>query len=160
LVGTIARRLIWCVDGTPAFFLDGQATDARGGRVPHGEAAEITLWHPVGREIDEISSWRRRLEELGITQPFKQAHRHVYLLTDADRTTRTYPNRFAAHIIRQHQFNALCAARGWKNRLRLMVDDSFPPASRELPLWGLRAEFWVEGVGNEYETDTNESAVY
>jgi hypothetical protein len=110
--------------------------------------------------MDEIISWRRRLEELGITQPFKQAHREVYLLTDAERNTRTYSNRFAAHIIRQHQFNALCAARGWKNRLRLMVGDSFPPASREMPLWSLRAEFWVEGVGNEYETDTNESAVY
>ena len=34
-----------------------------------------------------------------------------------------YSNRFAAHIIRQHQFNALCVARGWRNKLRLMVDD-------------------------------------
>ena len=32
-----------------------------------------------------VASWRRRLEELGITQPFKQAHREVYLLTEAER---------------------------------------------------------------------------
>jgi hypothetical protein len=97
---------------------------------------------------------------LGITQPFKQAHREVYLLTDAERRTHTYSNRFAAHVLRQHQFNALCAARAWKNKLRLMVDDSYPPATKELPQWGLRAEFWVEGIGQDYGTDTNDSGVY
>lgn len=56
------------------------------------------------------------------------------LLTDAERRTGTYSNRFAAHVLRQHQFSNLCAARGWKNRLRLMVDDAFPPAARELPV--------------------------
>jgi hypothetical protein len=55
-----------------------------------------------------------------------------YLVTDAERRTERYSNLFAAHILRQHQFNALCGARGWKNKLRLMVDDEYPPASREL----------------------------
>lgn len=160
LLGTIARRLIWCVGGTPAMFIDEAATDADGGTIKHGETAEITRWHPVGRSIDEVVAWRNRLEELGITQPFKQAHREVYLLTDAERRTNTYSNRFAAHILRQHQFNALCAARGWKNKLRLMVDDAYPPASKALPQWGLRAEFWFEGIGDEYGRDTNESGVY
>lgn len=160
LIGTIARRLIWCVDGTPALFLDGQPTDVQGAPITPGPSAQVTLWHPVGASIDEITAWRRRVEEAGVTQPFKQAHREVYLLTDAERNTGTYSNRFAAHILRQHQFSALCAARGWKNRLRLMVDDSFPPAMKELPQWGLRAEFWVEGIGNDYGTDTNETGVF
>ncbi len=30
-------------------------------------------------------------------------------LTDAERATRTDSNRFAAHILKQHQFNSLCA---------------------------------------------------
>lgn len=160
LVGTIARRLIWCVDGTPVLFIDGKATDVHGDIVKHGETAEITLWHPVGRVVEEIVGWRRRLEDLEITQPFKQAHREIYLLTDAERRTNTYSNRFAAHILRQHQFHALCATRGWKNKLRLMVDDSVPPAARHLPQWGLRAEFWIEGIGEDYGTDTNESGVF
>jgi hypothetical protein len=160
LVGTIARRLIWCVDGAPAVFIDERATDIQGKPIEHGRTAEITLWHPVGRSIEEITGWRGRLEELGIVQPFKQAHREVYLLTDAERNTRTYSNRYAAHVIRQHQFNALCAARGWKNRLRLMVDDSYEPPAKELPLWGLRAEYWVEGIGDGYGNDTNDSGVY
>ena len=69
-------------------------------------------------------------------------------------------NRFAAHILRQHQFNALCGARHWKNKLRLMVDDEYPPASRELVPWGIRAEFWIEGVGDAYGQDTNEAGTY
>ena len=28
-----------------------------------------------------------------------------------------------------------------------MVDDEAPPATRELPQWGLRAEYWIEGDG-------------
>lgn len=159
LVGTIARRLIWCLDGTAALFIDGAATDVIGNPIEHGKTAEITLWHPVGRAVEETVAWRRRLETLEITQPFKQAYREVYLLTDAERRTRTYSNRFAAHIIRQHQFNALCAARGWKNRLRLMVDDTYAPPGKELAS-GIRAEFWVEGIGQDYGTDTNESGVY
>lgn len=160
LVGTIAQRLIWCVDGVPALFVAGEPQDAAGAAIAVGKTAEITMWHPVGRNIAEITAWRRRLEDLAITQPFKQAHREIYLLTAAEENTNTYSNRFAAHIIRQHQFNALCAARGWKNKLRLMVDDSYEPPLKELPQWGLRAEFWVEGVGESYGEDTNESGVY
>jgi hypothetical protein len=62
--------------------------------------------------------------------------------------------------LRQHQFNALCGARHWKNKLRLMVDDEYPPASRELLPWGIRAEFWIEGVGDAYGQDTNEAGTY
>lgn len=160
LVGTIARRLIWCVDGTPAEFLDGEPRDVEGKPIEHGQTSEITLWHPIGQEVEAVTAWRNRLETLGVTQPFKQAHREVCLLTDAERNTRTYSNRFAAHVLRQHQFNALCAARSWKNKLRLMVDDEYPPAMRELPQWGLRAEYWVEGAGDEYGEDTNETGVY
>jgi hypothetical protein len=81
-------------------------------------------------------------------------------LTDAERNTNVYSNRYAAHILKQHQFNALCAARRWKNSLRLMVDDEYPPAMRALPKWDLRAEFWIEGVGAEYRQDTNEAGTY
>src|SRR5205807_5813130 len=116
--------------------------------------AEVELWHPIGRPMHDVISWRTWLERHEVRQPFKQAHREVYLLTDAERRTATYSNRFAAHILRQHQFNALCAARGWNNQLRLLVDAEFPPATRLLPAWDLRAEFWIEGIGDNYHTDT------
>ncbi|MFF0888364.1 DUF4132 domain-containing protein [Streptomyces sp. NPDC003456] len=158
LVGTLARRLLWTVDGTTAGYADGELRTLSGG--PVREGTRVELWHPVGHEPAEIVAWRDWLERHGVTQPFKQAHREVYLLTDAERATRTYSNRFAAHVLRQHQFHSLAAIRGWRNKLRLCVDDSAPPAVRELPRWGLRAEYWIEGDGEEYGVDTTESGSY
>ncbi|WP_328915669.1 MULTISPECIES: DUF4132 domain-containing protein [unclassified Streptomyces] len=158
LVGTLARRLLWLVDGRPCGWADGELRTLTDDPVPAGQT--VTLWHPVGREPAEVVAWRDWLERHGITQPFKQAHREVYLLTDAERATATYSNRFAAHVLRQHQFHSLAAVRGWRNKLRLMVDDTCPPATRELPQWGLRAEFWIEGAGDAYEVDTTDSGSY
>jgi hypothetical protein len=158
LVGSLARRLLWTVDGTTVGFADGALRTLTDDPVEHG--TEVTLWHPVGREPAEVVAWRDWLERHAITQPFKQAHREVYLLTDAERATGTYSNRFAAHIVRQHQFHSLAAVRGWRNKLRLCVDDEAPPATRELPQWGLRAEYWIEGEGEEYGVDTTESGSY
>lgn len=156
LVGTLARRLLWTVDGRPCGYADGELRTLAGTPVAPGAGATVELWHPVDRGPAEVVGWRDWLERHGITQPFKQAHREVYLLTDAERGTRTYSNRFAAHILRQHQFQSLAAARGWTSALRLAVDDVYPPAVRELPQWGLRAEFLVEGVGD----DTTDSGSY
>jgi hypothetical protein len=97
-----------------------------------------------------VLAWRRWLERHEITQPFKQAHREVYLLTDAERRTRIYSNRFAAHILRQHQFDALTTARGWSNALRMTMGYSYPPAMLKLPHWNLRVEFWIEDVIDDF----------
>ncbi|MFI8217688.1 DUF4132 domain-containing protein [Streptomyces sp. NPDC085932] len=158
LVGTLARRLLWTIDGTTAGYADGELRTLSD--EPVREGTRVELWHPVGHEPAEIVAWRDWLERHGITQPFKQAHREVYLLTDAERATGTYSNRFAAHVLRQHQFHSLAAVRGWRNKLRLCVDDSAPPATRELPQWGLRAEYWIEGDGEEYGVDTTDSGSY
>lgn len=165
LVGALARRLIWnfTTGGvtTPGVWLNGKLTDRTGAPVPLDPAqTRVTLWHPLDEKPDDVLDWRVFLEERQIRQPFKQAHREIYLLTPAEAQTITYSNRFAAHLLRQHQFNALCATRGWKNKLRLMVDDSYPPATRALPQWGLRAEFWVEGAGDNYGVDTNEAGTF
>jgi len=161
VLGSLARRLIWTVGGVPAL-LTGEALQDVSGSVLEGldDGTPVGLWHPLSAAPELVLRWRDLLETRGIVQPFKQAHREVYLLTDAERNTRTYSNRFAAHILKQHQFNSLCILRGWKNTLRLMVDDSYPPATRPLPQHGLRAEFWVEGIGDDYGTDTNETGTY
>ena len=165
LVGAIARRLIWRFttdDGT----IDGAWLDDHLVGVDDipieglGETSKVALWHPIGLAIEDVTAWRDWLDRHRVRQPFKQAHREVYVLTDAERNTRVYSNRFAAHILRQHQYHALCAARGWRDRLRLMVDDAYPPSSRDLPEWGLRAEFWIEGIGDHYGRDTTDSGSY
>lgn len=164
LIGSLARRLIWrftdsdrVLDGA---WLDGRIVDAHDQPLDLSKTARVSLWHPVSSDASATLAWRNWLERHEITQPFKQAHREVYLLTDAERATHVYSNRFAGHILRQHQFNALAAARGWRNKLRLMVDDEYPPASLDLPHWELRAEYWIEGAGDDYGTDTNETGTY
>jgi hypothetical protein len=82
----------------------------------------VELWHPISETADEVLAWRDWLAEMEIQQPFKQAHREVYLLTGAEQTTTVYSNSFAAHIIKQHQFNALCGARGWKSKLIILSE--------------------------------------
>ncbi len=169
ILGAVARRLIWHFsEPNGERKTQGIWSDARTGFVDVHDApiawitddTEIRLWHPIGFAVDDVLAWRNYLQDHSIVQPFKQAYREVYLLTEAELRTQTYSNRFAGHILKQHQMNALAALRGWKNKLRLMVDDTYPPASKELPDLGLRAEFWVEGVGETYGTDTTESGSY
>ncbi|HEX8492122.1 MAG TPA: DUF4132 domain-containing protein [Pyrinomonadaceae bacterium] len=165
LVGTLARRLIWKFTCGPSvasgIWYEGRIVGADECELDWlNDATEVELWHPIEEAPETVIRWREWLTEHEVRQPFKQAHREVYLLTDAERSTRLYSNRFAAHIIKQHQFNALCAARNWKNKLRLMVDDEYPPAVRPTPAWNLRVEFWVEGAGENYGTDTNEAGTY
>ena len=161
LVGTIARRLIWRFDeATNAIFLGGRLVDHQENELTLFDDSQVELWHPLHSTTEEVLAWRALLEKHEIRQPFKQAHREIYVLTDAERQTDVYSNRFAAHIVKQHQFNALCGQRNWKNTLHLMVDDAYTPPTRWLPKHNLRAEFWVEAVGDDYGTDTTETGTY
>jgi Domain of unknown function (DUF4132) len=164
LVGCVTRRLIWTFSNSGniqnGMWHEGQMVDARGTPLEISRDATVSLWHPLHSSAERLLDWRNFLEKHNIVQPWKQAHREIYILTDAEIRTNTYSNRFAAHILKQHQFNQLAALRGWNNKLRLMVDDTYPPATLELPQWNLRAEFWVEGAGNDYGVDTTETGTY
>jgi hypothetical protein len=118
-------------------------------------SAEVRLWHPLGFPPQTVVAWRDWLREHGVRQPFKQAHREIYILTDAELQTATYSNRFAAHIIRQHQFSALCRERGWRYHLQGGWDSHNVP-TLPLPRFDLRAEFWVEPLAYN---DAEESAM-
>lgn len=161
LVATIARRLIWRFDGlTTAIFADGKLVDVEGKEINFSDDSQVELWHPIHSATQEVLDWREFLEKHEIRQPFKQAHREIYVLTDAEIRTEVYSNRFAAHVIKQHQFNALCGQRNWKNQLRIMADADFHAPMRSLPKHNLRAEFWVEAIGDGYGVDTNETGTY
>lgn len=187
LVGVLARRMIWVFDDgkdkvSAAWLADGFTPDgdvpAHGnGRLvrvdgtafdPDPDTTIVSLWHPV--EVDsppgeprvraDVEAWRRFYEDRGIRQPFKQAHREIYLLTDAEVRTEVYSNRFAAHILRQHQCHALCQQRGWKSMLRIAADTEVHPAYKVLPAFGLRAEFWAESVGDGDDDDVLPSGAF
>ncbi|WP_165250427.1 DUF4132 domain-containing protein [Paludisphaera soli] len=153
LVGAIARRLIWTFDAdgraVAGAWLDDRIIGVDDAPLEGlGEATKVALWHPIDRPVNEVTAWRDRFDRHRVRQPFKQAHREVYVLTDAERATRVYSNRFAAHVLRQHQFHALAEDRGWADRLRVNADVDQPPTRLAIPEWNLRAEFWVDPTGD------------
>jgi Domain of unknown function (DUF4132) len=178
LVGVVARRLIWrFMDGARTangIWHDGrfvterhagpQAARAAGGVLDWlRDDTRVWLWHPLYGDVAEVKAWRDWLEAHEVSQPFKQAHREIYLLTEAERTTGTYSNRFAAQLIKQHQFAMLCHQRGWQYTLQGEWDSANTP-TLALPQWDLRAELWVEAIaegGNPLErNDTTHRGVY
>jgi hypothetical protein len=150
LLSLLSRRLIWCFDEGDGSRLgawhDGVIAGVDDRPLDRiGERTRVRLWHPIAADAATVDAWQGWLERHGVTQPFKQAHREVYVLTDAERATETYSNRFAGHIVRQHQFQALCQQRGWTYRLQGGFDNANTP-TLDLPAWDLAAEFWVEPV--------------
>lgn len=151
--GLLARRLLWLaswkdrqmvvlatVDG--CLDVKGQVVDCR--------AAQMSLWHPVMSDEATVLAWRERVMEIELLQPFKQAWREVYFVTGAERTTATYSNRFAGHILRQHQMMTLAHLNAWKCTHRMWVDAANDePSHIQIPEYELYAEFWTEGAGGD-----------
>ncbi len=159
LVGTIATRLIWNFNSgdkqNSGIFHNGQIIDSEGKELLWlDDTTIVSIWHPVLESPQIVSQWRDLIVGNQIRQPFKQAHREIYLVTDAERITNIYSNRFAAHILKQNQFKALTEARKWKSIYRLQgVDQGSEPAHKFIASYAIRAEFFVEGVddySNEY----------
>jgi hypothetical protein len=152
LLAGMTRRLIWNFGGLAAIPVGGGFVGADGKPLEPAAGATVSLWHPIDRPAADVLAWRRRLAALEITQPFKQAHREIYVLTDAERETGTYSNRFAAHILRQHQFAALCTARQWRYTLQGNWDSHNYPY-RDLEDRDLAILFDVDPAGQEYLSD-------
>ncbi|MCC3156644.1 DUF4132 domain-containing protein [Hymenobacter sp. 15J16-1T3B] len=154
LLSQLAERLIWRFahpDGTQhdALWLDGAWRNAQEHPLPApADEAQVQLWHPVLATTDEVLAWRALLERRELRQPLKQAFREVYLLTPPEERTRTYSNRMAAHVLKQHQFNSLAKLRGWRYALMGAYDKGYESdaAQLSLPAHDLRAEFWVSEV--------------
>lgn len=160
LRSAIVRSLIWRIESsgvsTSAMVSDNRWHDPEGNALDVSESATISLWHPLNSNVEETLAWRRHIVDLGFTQPIKQAHREVYVLTDAELRTGTYSNRFAAHVLRQHQFRALCQARGWSYQLQGQWD-SFNIPTRRIERRDLIVEYHVDGIDNN---DTGQSGVF
>jgi hypothetical protein len=116
-----------------------------------GASDRVRLWHPIDASVDEVLAWRAAIVAGGIVQPFKQAHREIYRLTDAERQTGTYSNRFAGHILRQHQMVALAKERFWTASLQGGFDGGDEPM-KTYAAHGLTVSFDAEGL-NEREAD-------
>lgn len=149
LMSVISRKLIWSFtvhsEKHNLYFFENKWIDFSGKEQQPDSSSVVTLWHPVGEDLEEILAWRNFFMEKEITQPFKQAFREVYIITDAELNTRTYSNRMAAHIIKQHQFNTLAKGRAWSYSLLGAYDDGRDNEIAELviPEYNLKANFWI-----------------
>lgn len=166
LMRGFTRRLVWQIERegcAPVTVLPdptGNGTVNIAGATVPLDGATIRLWHPMMSLVEEVEAWRLRLEELRITQPFAQAWREVYALTDAERATATYSNRWAAHILKQQQAMNLARINGWTVTGRVWFDvANDDPWHLHLPDHDLVAEYWVEGAGGD-DPETTDSGSY
>jgi len=147
LLASMVRRLIWRFDSPEGERLgiapDGELIDLEGRPFAPDASVSVRLWHPIEAGAAVIEAARDFLISRELRQPFKQAFREVYILTDAERTTETYSNRFAGHVLKQHQMRALAGQRGWSYSLQGYFDScDFP--TLDLRQWGLRAAYDVQ----------------
>lgn len=152
LMGTITKSFIWSFEkdskSQSLFWLENHWVNASGEKIIPSENSKIRLWHPVGEGLEEVLEWREFIMKHEIRQAFKQAFREVYILTEAELRTRSYSNRMAAHIIKQHQFTNLAKMRGWKYSLLGAFDNGANhfSAETEIPEHGLKAQFYINEI--------------
>ncbi|QHI37211.1 hypothetical protein IMCC3317_25890 [Kordia antarctica] len=165
LVNFVTKRLLWQFKKEDTFvtaiYQNEQWTTQNNTTLDWiSEETEVRLWHPIYEKVDNVLFWRKKLEELEIKQPLKQAYREVYILTDAEVNTKTYSNRMAAHILKQHQFNALTSVRGWKYTLMGSFDNGVDDeiASIHMKAHGIEAQFWINELNAEDEF--NDSGIW
>lgn len=165
LLGFLGRTMIWTFsDGKgwerSGMWCNGQVFDEAGnplsfaGKEGGGkdappnpceeDAIKVRLWHPLTSDTAELQRWRERIFSAGIRQPFRQAFREFYQVTDEERQTRMYSNRFAGIYLRQHQLASLCRVRGWEYRLMGIGFDGHNVPTRKLPHWNMQAELHVD----------------
>ncbi len=159
LLGFLARRLIWRLDSgkqqQDVFYLDGDYLDKQGQAVSLPKNAKVSLWHPSLSPAAEVKYWREWLIENQITQPFKQAYREVYFLTDAERQTHDHSLRFANHILKHQQFHALAVQRGWQQTVGGSWDGGQENAAyKSIPAFKVGVNFEAEGLDQYDYTDS------
>ncbi|SEN44783.1 protein of unknown function [Mucilaginibacter gossypiicola] len=163
LISYLSRDLIWKFGSneieTEGYWWDGAWVNRLGKMVDVAGAETVSLWHPSTVSAETVSEWRTFFLDKQIQQPIKQAFREVYLLTDAEINTRTYSNRMAGHILKQHQFNSLAGVRGWKYTIQGGFDNGANGiASIKLPAFNMIAEYWTNAV--EGENSLNRSGIF
>ena len=163
LLGFLGRSLIWVFSDEQGWersglYCDGRVCGPGGEIVDIARATKVRLWHPLSSGTSEVQQWRQRIFDLGVRQPFRQAYREFYEVTEDERQTKMYSNRFAGTLMRQHQFSSLCRARGWNYRLMGSAFDGFNVPTKLLTPWNMHAEFYVD-LPSDRKPSLSESAL-
>ena len=82
-------------------------------------------------------------------------------MTDAEKETAIYSNRFAGHVVRQHQVMALGTANGWQSTHRTVFDTpDDEPTHIRIPEFELQAEFWTNSLSHDAPSTPEGSHLY
>ncbi len=162
LISFLSKKLIWEVYEndklvTSFYWNEDDWKDVKGKPVDFNKYKnpQFKLWHPISDSIEEVLAWREVVMRDQIVQPFKQAYREIYVLTDAEINTKTYSNRMAAHVLKQHQFNALTGLRGWSFTLMGAWDHGFDGiAQTEIKAYNLKAQYWTQEINDGSMSDS------
>ena len=150
LLRPLSKNLIWTFDGRAGLATNRGLVGDDYAVFEPAERAQVRLWHPIDASPEEVTRWRSFLLENELVQPFKQAHREVYLLAPAEEETRTYSNRFAAHILHYPQTFALIKERGWSGNALGPCDGGYESTVfRDFGSQGIRAEFFLQMIESE-----------
>jgi hypothetical protein len=149
LLGLLGRHLIWVFSNSQGWersgvWQNGEVLDSNNQPVDLAAAERVRLWHPLSSEASQVQQWRKRIFAAGIRQPFRQAFREFYQITEDERKTKVYSNRFAGTILRQHQFASLCRERGWTYRLMGAHFDGVNVPSKKIDALNMHVEFYVD----------------
>src|SRR5207249_3887233 len=145
----VARRLLSALvvrkdDGTAAL-LDAETSDlvlVDGRRVSLPEVLMIA--HPFDLfQAGQLGAWQAEMVHRRIVQPFKQVFRELYVLTPAERESRTSSNRFVGRRLRSGVAARLFQARSWQFETR---DVSVPV--KVFPKARLKAVFDIPEAGH------------
>ncbi|GIH09323.1 hypothetical protein Rhe02_73900 [Rhizocola hellebori] len=157
ITARLGRELLWVslsdnTTGLPVRHGDGWALAPLEG--PPVVVERVRLWHPALAHMDEVRAWRDHVVDHELRQPIKQIFREIYLLTPAEEQTRVYSNRFAGHILRYRQANALMRVRGWQSGYLGTWDGGFNgEARKEFGGGQWRASFYHDLVENADQSD-------
>lgn len=156
ILSKFSSVLIWWFDEkVTAILHDKFWIDENGREVNFEDFSSVKLWHPIFSSAKVVEKWRNFIFTKELKQPFKQAYRECYRVTDAEIQTDYYSNRFAAHILNQSQLLSLCKHRVWDfSVIGLWDSDNYP--SKKVPAFNLEAIYVVAYV----EDSVNPNIVY
>jgi hypothetical protein len=147
IVSDMSRRIIWNYETSgirkSGIWEKGRIVDSRGLSIELTDNTTVTLWHPIDAKTGEVKAWQDWILSHRITQPFRQVFREIYILSEEERKCIDHSNRFAAHILKQHQLAALCRAFGWKYQLIGQFDSYFCPRL-EIPQHNMMVELEMQ----------------
>jgi len=162
LASYIVHKVIWQFDANGQIWTgigqEGQLVNVKNEPLNIPENAEISLWHPVNASVEEVLAWRDYMFDHEIKQPFKQAFREVYLVTEAERITETYSNRFSAHILQHNKLWALAQQREWEYQGAYGYGLDSPTI--ELPAYNLEVSLDVTFGGDTFDYVTTQRTIF